>query len=444
MGKNTVKSNRRPRAPLPITSTRYSRKTLMHDRQYGFFWYAWLWQVLRPLFILVISLIVVMGIISMGVSTVNNIFFAATDPADEMIHPFIIERGTYIATIGKNLEEQGFIKSSSIFRYMVQFRELTEKIQFGTFPLSKNMSVNEVIDELARGSNANEVTITVIPGWTIKDINSYLTRMGIVRDEAEFLSLCNDGAAFDGTYFPIADALRSDGVNRRIYLLEGYLAPDTYRVYANATPQQILDTLLNQGAKVIDGVFNSDVDFEAMYNENGDMVDKDGNVLSEPPKQFETTLSHDQSVILASIIEKEAGAVNDYRRVSAVLHNRLADGMRLDCDSTINYALGQSKLILTKEELGTESPFNTYSVTGLPPGPICNPSERALIAARFPDMDYINGKYLYFCSKDPAESNELHFSKSIQEHNTAVAKYRPTWEAYEAAQREKAEKQNQQ
>ena len=417
-----------------MTSTRYNQKSLMHDRQYGFFWYAWLWRALRPLLILTISLIIVMGMVSVGVGAVNNMFFAAPDPADTIVDQFVIERGDAVATVGENLFQQGFIKNKGIFRYLVQFRELTEKIQFGTYPLTRAMSVNDILNILAQGSATNERTITVIPGWRVQDIASYLYKQGTIKNEADFLALCNDGDKFKDNYSQIAEALDSGTAGKRFYLLEGYLAPDTFRIYSDANDQQIIETLLRQTEAVLDRVFNTDPEFEVTRDENGDIVDRDGNILDEPPPEYSTTLTRDQTIILASVIEKEAGTTADYRRVSAVLHNRLNKGTRLECDSTINYALGSSQLVLSGDQLQTDSPYNTYQNSGLPPGPICNPSERALIAALYPDMNYIHDGYMYFCSKDPATSNELQFSITKAEHEAAVAQYRPSWIAFQERQ----------
>ncbi len=436
MARNSVKGNRRPKAP--VTSTRYTQKTLMHDREYGFYWYAWLWKLIRPLLILMISMVIVLGIVSMGVSLVNNTFFAAPDPKDETVREFRVEQGQAVATVGNNLFEQGFIKNKGIFKYIVQFREMTDKIQYGSFPLSSAMDVNEVIDILAQGSASNENPITMIPGWTIKDFAAYLVKQGVLADDKEFLQLCNDADRFAGNSYALQDAIESKTLNRRTYQLEGYLAPDTYRVYKNATPQEIIERLLSQGETVRDRVFEGGVpEFDVTVNEEGERIDADGNVLTEEPEQFKTTLTKDQTIILASIIEKEAGTLSDYRKVSAVLHNRLIKGMRLECDSTINYFMGTSKLILTSDDLKTESPYNTYTNGGLPVGPICNPSEKALVAALYPDMDYVYSGYLYFCSKDPATTKELQFSITKAEHEAAVAQYRPLWIQYDEKQKAK-------
>ena len=139
----------------------------------------------------------------------------------------------------------------------------------------------------------------------------------------------------------------------------------------------------------------------------------------------------DQILTLASMIEKEAGS-SDMRKVSAVFHNRLKAGMKLQSDVTIHYVTGVMKMALDSSDLANSSPYNTYQVTGLPLGPICNPSEEAINAALYPDETYVAENYLYFCAKDP-ESGELHFSKTLQEHEQAVAIYAPLWQKYDEA-----------
>ena len=138
----------------------------------------------------------------------------------------------------------------------------------------------------------------------------------------------------------------------------------------------------------------------------------------------------DEVIILASMIEKEAGSKADYAKVSAVFYNRLANGWKLESDATINYITRKDALVLTESELSIESAYNTYYVDRLPAGPICNPSQAALDAALYPDMEYINGGYMYFCAKEP-ESGELAFAVTREEHEANVALYRPAWQAYD-------------
>ena len=129
------------------------------------------------------------------------------------------------------------------------------------------------------------------------------------------------------------------------------------------------------------------------------------------------------------MIEKEAKTA-DFAKVSAVFHNRLKKGMPLGSDVTVKYVSGSQKMALSDSDLAVDSAYNTYTRTGLPVGPICNPSMDAVVAALYPDEQYVAQKYLYFCSTDP-DSGELHFSKTLEEHNAAVAMYRPLWEEYD-------------
>ncbi|MBQ2955725.1 MAG: endolytic transglycosylase MltG, partial [Clostridia bacterium] len=124
--------------------------------------------------------------------------------------------------------------------------------------------------------------------------------------------------------------------------------------------------------------------------------------------------------------------------VSAIFHNRLKQGMKLQSDPTAKYTDGSTNMVLTSAQVNLETPYNTYVISGLPAGPICNPSPAALKAALHPNQSFIDEGYLYFCSKDP-NSGELHFSQTLEEHERAVAEYRPLWEAFDEAQRKAAE-----
>jgi len=448
MARRTVTSNRRPKTP---PANRYNRKTLMHDREYGFFWYAWLWKAIRPLLILTISVVIVLGIVTSGWNYVNGQFFMPVDVDDTQVREFAIESGTSITKIGDNLYDQGFIRNKGVFKYMVQFQELTNKIQYGSYPLSASMDVGQIINILAQGSAPNERTITIIPGWTIDDIANYLFQQKLVESVDGFKTLSNSKEQFElivdalnadpleglridweteTVYEPRRDTITADSVQGRRYLLEGYLAPDTYRVYNDARPDSIIEKLLKQSESVYDLVFNNPPEFTVVVDEAGNQLDDQGNIITETPVLFETPLTRDQTIILASLIEKEAGKRDDYDKVSAVFHNRLLKDMRLESDASVAYAVGANRLILTGDELRTPSPYNTYLNPGLPIGPICTPSRAALQAALYPNMDYVYDEYLYFCATDP-ETGESYFSKTIDEHDAAVARYRPLWIEYD-------------
>ncbi len=419
MANKRKKRGSRQRKPL-FQSEKYSIRALHEDREYGMYWYAWLWKAVRPVLIFICSALMVIGMVSVGYDRVYNAFFAPVERDNSEVVNFQIASGETVTQIGERLQQANLLRDSRVFKYMVQFRGLTNALSYGTFKLSPGMNTDEIITELTSGSQTNERVITIVPGWTVEDIAKYLVAEGALEDTGEFLRLCNDVDRFVGSSYALRDAQNNGTLAGRKYALEGYLAPDTYRIFVSATPESIIRTLLNQHNKVVDSVFYADhseyyTDAEGVYHE----VEK-----------YNSTLTMDQTVTLASMIEKEAATREDYARVSAVFHNRLAQGMKLESDPTVTYLSGVHKLALSDEEIAQQNPYNTYYVPALPAGPICNPSAAALEAAMLPDMQYIKDGYLYFCATEP-NSGKLAFSISKAEHEANVALYRPLWEEYD-------------
>ena len=419
MANKRKKRGARQRKPL-FQSEKYSIRALHEDREYGMYWYAWLWKIVRPLLIFLCSALMVIGMVSVGYDRLYNVFFAPVSADNAEVVTFQIDDGETVTQIGERLQAANLLRDSRVFKYMVQFRGLTNALSYGTFKLSPGMNAGEIITELTSGSQTNERVITIVPGWTVEDIARYLVAEGALEDTGEFLRLCNDVDRFVGSSYALRDAQNNGTLAGRKYALEGYLAPDTYRIFVSATPESIIRTLLNQHNKVVDSVFYADhsefyTDEEGVYHE----VEK-----------YNSTLTMDQTVTLASMIEKEAANREDYARVSAVFHNRLAQGLKLESDPTVTYLSGAHKLALSDEEIAQQNPYNTYYVPALPAGPICNPSAAALEAAMLPDMEYIRDGYLYFCATEP-NSGKLAFSISKAEHDANVALYRPLWEEYD-------------
>ena len=264
----------------------------------------------------------------------------------------------------------------------------------------------------------------------MEDIADYLYEEGAIQSREEFLTLCRDAAPFAEMSYPIKLAQDLGTLSGRKYQLEGYLAPDTYRVFRNASAQQIVNTLVEQTNTVIDEVYYSDsIQYE---------IDPETGEYREVVRYRNDDLTLDEIIILASMIEKEAASTEDYGRVSAVFTNRMNAGMRLESDPTATYLLGVDKLALSDEETSAVNNYNTYVIDGLPIGPICNPSAAAMEAALYPDVEYVDEGYLYFCAKEPT-SGELAFAKTLEEHEANVAKYRPLWEEYD---RQRAQQQS--
>ncbi|NLD34665.1 MAG: endolytic transglycosylase MltG [Clostridiales bacterium] len=381
----------------------YTFDSLHHEREYGLYWYSWIWHLLRPVLIGVCALLLLLGLVSFAWGQVSAAYVDPVDPQSTAEIKFTVKSGESLTRVAANLQTQNLIRNRSVFKYYADFLGFGQKIQAGEYTLSRAMTIGDIAEQLTAGDGRPVVRdITVIPGWTIEDIANYLVKEKVLADAASFLAKCKTGDAYSAYYY-VADVIRSGTVPQRKYALEGYLAANTYEIYLTATEDDIIKKLLSQT--------------EALYKD----------VYHE--RSEELGMSMDQILALASMIEKEA-KTGDFKRVSAVFHGRIKQNMTLGSDVTIKYVLGTRRMVLTGQDLGIESPYNTYRHKGLPVGPICAPSPAAVEAALYPDEQFLAEKYLYFCSKDP-DTGELHFSKTLAEHEQAVKIYQPLWEAYD-------------
>lgn len=377
-------------------------EALPEDREYGLFWYSWLWEIVRPLLIFLCAVLLMIGLVSFAWGQLSSRYIDPVDAGDETPITFTVSAGDSLTRVSNNLQNQNLIRNRSVFKYFADFMGFGQKIQAGEYTLTRSMTINQIADQLASGDGKPIVrNITIIPGWNIDTIAEYLFKEGAIADKNQFLELCRTGTSYSAYYY-IADVLAKNPGQRK-YVLEGYLAPDTYEVYTDASIDDIIKKLLSQT--------------EAVYKEP----------LHQRADEMKITM--DQVITLASLIEKEAKTA-DFAKVSAVFHGRLNQGMPLGSDVTIKYVSGTSRMALTREDLSLQSPFNTYQVKGLPPGPVCSPSAAAILAALYPDEQFMAEGFLYFCSKDPG-TGELHFSKTLAEHEYAVSIYAPLWEAYD-------------
>ena len=367
----------------------YTYRSMRDEREYGLYWYSGLWHILRPVLVGLTVLVLVIGI---GMTVWNKLygsFLAPVDPADEAEYTFEIQSGQSLNRVASNLESADLIRSKTIFKYYCDFAGMAQKIQTGTYSLKKDMTMTEIADRLTTGDGNPLVrNITLIPGETVEEFAAKLVKNGVLEDDKAFLAACRDGKAFREYYY-IDDVLTSGHPEERKYVLEGYLSPNTYEVYVTASAEEIIRKLLSQ----------TEAAFPVELQDRAE----------------ELGLTMDQTLTLASLIEKEAKE-SDFARVSAVFHNRLKANMRLESDVTIHYITGIRKMALADGDLTVNSPYNT--------------SPAAIRAALYPDETMIAEKYLYFCAKEP-ESGELYFSKTLDQHRRAVEAYAPKWQQYD-------------
>jgi len=286
----------------------------------------------------------------------------------------IVRERDELPDIATRLESAGVVRSSLAFRIWARVSGRDRAIQPGSYRFTAATSPRSVLRMLAAGTPQPEVTVP--EGLTVREIAALLAARGLGSAES-FLCLASD-----------PDFLLAAGVPGAH--LEGYLFPDTYRFPANASPGEILAVMVRRFHERFDA---------GRYRRAADRG-----------------LTVDQVVTLASIIEKETGLAAERPLIAAVFTNRLRLGMPLQSDPTVIYAIPDFDGDLTRADLTRPSPYNTYVVDGLPPGPIANPGLSAIDAA----LDPADSMFLYFVSRNDG-SHE--FSATLAEHNRAVARY---------------------
>lgn len=369
------------------------------------------WLLWRPFVVIVLSLGIVLTTVFFAFNYFKGQYFDPVDENDASPIEVVIPLKSSLSNIADILKENDVIRDKTSFKLYVDFSDMSSQLRAGTYQLSKNMSFDDIIYTLRQGLNTTPtVKLIFKEGFGIEDFGAVLMENGLFNSTDRYKELCRTGEEF-AQYTVIAEAIakNNESEEKRKYVLEGYLFPETYEYYRNASEKDIIQKQLEQ-FKVI---------FNDTYYERAE----------------ELGMTVDEVITLASIIEKEA-KTPDFAKVSAVFHNRLnaEEPMRLDSDATLAYALGVKKYMFTKEEQANPSLYNTRVHFGLPLGPICNPGEAAIRAALYPDEEYEKEGYLYFTLKD-VETGELVFTKTYDEHLVEVEKYQ---HLYEEADRQAA------
>lgn len=361
------------------------------------------WKILRPVLIVVISLVIVGVLLVTAFNKLYENYVSPVDPESTEQIEIRIEQGSSLTKISELLEEEGLIRNAKVFKYYVDFTDMSSKLLAGKYTLSPSMTFDDIVDVIKRPNEMSAVvSVTIREGYTVEQMADAIIDQGVLMDKEEFLEIARTGKGFEENEF-IAAVLASENSDQRLYVMEGYLFPDTYEFYTDASAKTVADKLLTQFGRVMGE------EYKKMADELGFTVD--------------------EALTLASLIEKEAKP-QDYAKVSAVFHNRIADDWLLGSDVTVQYFTGVGNLNLTDKELNQDSLYNTYLYRGLPLGPVCNSSRAAIEAALNPDQETMDGGYYYFCLGDPA-TGEIIYTKTLEEHNAAVEKYRPLWIAFE-------------
>lgn len=234
-----------------------------------------------------------------------------------------------------------------------------------------------------------EVVVTIIPGWTLRQVAEYLVKLGFASSTDDVYKFTGEPARdyrmVASTFPKLVDDLEILKEKPVHVSYEGYLSPETYRVFRDATVLDILKKLISQRDKEID---------EAMWSDIG----KSGRSLYE-------------IITIASLLEKEARKPADKAKVADILERRLAKGWALQLDSTVHYAVDRTgDVFTTSKEREIESPWNTYKYPGLPLGPIANPGIESIKATLYPEKN----NYWYFLA---GKDGTIYYGRTLEEHN---------------------------
>lgn len=305
----------------------------------------------------------------------------AVDPSSQQAQLVTIASGSSTAEVAQVLKGRGLIKDERVFRYYSRFLKLDSKLQGGEYELSPGMTPAQILKRLSTGQVV-VYRFTVPEGLTVAEMADLLDKKRLAERE-RFLKLARES---------LAAAELTGGQKGLEEPLEGYLFPSTYNYRPGVTEEQILEMMIGG--------------FRQTFTEEWKR------------RAAELKLSLHEVVTLASIIEEEAQVAKERGRISGVYHNRMRVGMKLDADPTVRYALKKPPTEeLLYKDLEIDSPYNTYRVAGLPPGPIAAPGAASIRAALYPETH----DFWYFVARADG-TGEHYFGQTLAEQEENIAK----------------------
>lgn len=290
---------------------------------------------------------------------------------------FSIEKGESAFEINENLQKEGLIKNRFFLDFYLILTGNSKKLQAGQYKISASMNIPEIANKIVLGEIFT-VKITIPEGYNLKQIEDELIPIWSPT-VLEHFKIKN----FKKEFNFLTDA--PDEAN-----LEGFLFPDTYFLNPAAPETEIVKYFLNNFEKKLTAESRREI------------------------KNQEKTIF--EIITMASLIEKEVQTMEDKETVSGILWKRLENNIPLQIDATIAYLTGKKTTKVSREDTQIDSPYNTYKYAGLPLGPISNPGIDSIVAAIYPK----NNNYWYYLSTPEGKTI---FSKTLEEHNLAKAKY---------------------
>lgn len=300
-----------------------------------------------------------------------------------------IEKGMRAKKVGETLEAQGLIRNAFLFSMWLKYKNEGSKFQAGEYDFTPGMTNGDIVAKLNNGETVAAATIrfTIPEGFTVVQIADRLAKEGIV-DKDKFMSAVRNPSQLSGSSWvkqiPGSDKLR--------YPIEGYLFPETYEMKKGSTESDIIDRML---AELDRKLGTLPEDWQSVLEDRGWTIH--------------------ELLTAASLVEREVVVDEERPIVAGVILNRLNKNMQLQIDATIQYLLDKQKEKLTNDDLKVDSPYNTYTNKGLPPGPISSPSLKSIEAVLYPaDTDY-----LYYVTKKDGSNTHL-FAETYKQHQKNI------------------------
>ena len=323
--------------------------------------------ILRALYILVPLASAILAYVGL-----QGFFGLPVDSSDTTTTLFEVRPDESVRQIARKLEEASLIRSTFTITTLAKLQKKDTLFMAGEYELSPSMSPQQILDSMVEGRMILR-KVTIKEGSTLKDVGPILEQAGIATT-SDFNAALQDPEILETLKIPASS-------------FEGYLFPETYRFQKNTPPLKILQKMRSE------------------FDKNW------------PPQWDSRLIEHEmtkhQVLTLASIIEKESGNIEEQPLIASVFYNRLAKGMRLQADPTVIYGIPNFDGNITKEHLTTATPYNTYVIQGIPPGPISNPGASAIKATLFPKTS----DFLFFVGNGKGKHV---FSETLDQHNEAV------------------------
>ncbi len=334
-------------------------------------------KVVKILLLILLALVILAGTFAGGAAYATY-YIINPMGGDEPVR-VDIPPGAYASDVGELLVRSRLVRDARLFRLTLRLTKSEKDLKPGTYFIDPNQNMMEIINQLKTGHGKIHL-VTIPEGLVLDQIARLLEKEGIITSQ-DFHE-----ALRDNTYRINGEEMES---------LEGYLLPDTYDFPRHFEADDVISTMVDDFNRRVVPIYN------------------------EKKKNMPRELTLHQVITLASMVEREAQVASERPKIAQVYFNRMDRNMRLECDATVQFALGKQKEVLTYRDLEVDSPYNTYLHPGLPPGPIASPGLDSVNAVLDPEPN----PYLFYVRNDVKNDGSHVFGRNYSEHQENIRNY---------------------